>query len=67
MASELTNEAWAQIRYDYEHTERPLGDICGEHGISTGTLRDRVRRWNWTRRRLPIRRIRGGGRMAVNA
>ena len=54
MAPELTSEAWAQIRYDYEHTDRPIADICAEHGISDGTLRDRVRRWNWTRRRAPI-------------
>ena len=50
----LTQEAWAQIRADYEHTERPIEDICAEHGISSGTLRDRVRRWKWTRRRQPI-------------
>ena len=56
MAPELTREAWAQIRYDYEHTDRPVEDICAEHGISSGTLRDRMRRWNWTRRRAPIPR-----------
>jgi hypothetical protein len=50
----LTPEAWAQIRADYEHTDRPIEDICAEHGISSGTLRDRMRRWNWTRRRQPI-------------
>jgi hypothetical protein len=50
----LTPEAWAQIRADYEHTERPIEDICAGHGISSGTLRDRVRRWHWTRRRQPI-------------
>jgi hypothetical protein len=54
MPPTLTPEAWAQIRDDYEHTERPLADICDEHGISTGTLRDRVRRWRWTPRRSPI-------------
>jgi hypothetical protein len=52
----LTPEAWAQIRYDYEHTDRPVGDICAEHGVSSGTLRDRVRRWHWRRRRAPIPR-----------
>jgi len=52
----LTPEAWAQIRYDYEHTDRPVADICAEHGISSGTLRDRMRRWNWRRRRTPIPR-----------
>jgi transposase-like protein len=50
----LTPSAWAQIRADYERTDRPIDDICAEHGISSGTLRDRVRRWNWTRRRQPI-------------
>jgi transposase-like protein len=50
----LTHSAWAQIRADYEHTERPIEDICADHGVSSGTLRDRVRRWRWTRRRQPI-------------
>jgi transposase-like protein len=54
MPPEISAEAWAQIRHDYEHTGRPVDDICAEHGISTGTLRDRMRRWGWTRRRLPI-------------
>ena len=56
MAPTLTSEAWTQIRYDYEHTERPIAAICAEHGISSGTLRDRMRRWGWTRRRPPIPR-----------
>ena len=56
MAPDLSNEAWTQIRYDYEHTDRPVEDICAEHGISSGTLRDRRRRWGWTRRRVPIPR-----------
>ena len=56
MPPEPTTESWAQIRSDYEHTDRPLGEICAEHGISLGTLRDRVRRWQWARRRLPIPR-----------
>ena len=53
---EPSSEAWAHIRYDYEHTDRPVEDICAEHGFSSGTLRDRVRRWGWTRRRAPISR-----------
>ena len=56
MAPTLTHEAWAQIRYEYEHTERPIEDICAAHGISSGTLRDRMRRWGWMRRRPPIPR-----------
>lgn len=54
MPTELSPEAWAQIRHDYERTERPVEDICVEHGISSGTLRNRVRLWHWTRRRPPI-------------
>ena len=53
---DLTPDTWAQIRHDYEHSDRPVEDICAEHGISSGTLRDRMRRWNWTRRRPPIPR-----------
>jgi hypothetical protein len=56
MPPEPTHQAWAQIRYDYEHTDRPVEDICAEHDISSGTLRDRMRRWGWTRRRAPIPR-----------
>jgi hypothetical protein len=54
MSPTPTSEAWTQIRYDYEHTARPIETICAEHGISSGTLRDRMRRWGWTRRRPPI-------------
>jgi transposase-like protein len=54
MTPDLTPEAWAQIRADYEHSETPIEDICAAHGISSGTLRNRMRRWNWTRRRPPI-------------
>jgi hypothetical protein len=56
MTPELSPDAWAQIRYAYEHTERPIGDICIEYGISSGTLRDRMRRWRWNRRRPAISR-----------
>ncbi|MBX6327228.1 MAG: hypothetical protein IRY89_01490 [Pseudolabrys sp.] len=54
MATTLTDDAWAHIRYAYEHTDQPIADICAAHGISSGTLRDRVRRWGWIRRRAPI-------------
>jgi hypothetical protein len=54
MVPEPTSEAWTKIRHEYEHTDRPVEDICAEHGISSGTLRDRMRRWGWTRRRAPI-------------
>jgi hypothetical protein len=43
----LMPQAWAQIRDHYENTKRPIEEICREHGISAGTLRDRVRRWGW--------------------
>ena len=49
-----TPETWARIRHAYEHTRQPIEDICAEHGISSGTLRDRMRRWNWTRRQRPV-------------
>jgi FAD/FMN-containing dehydrogenase len=54
MTADLSPEAWAQVRYEYEQTDKPVEDICFDHGISSGTLRDRVRRWRWTRRRQPI-------------
>ena len=46
----LTTEDWARVRYEYECTNLKVVEICAEHGISAGTLRDRVRRWGWTRR-----------------
>jgi hypothetical protein len=54
MPPELTPEAWTQVRYEYEHTDKPVEDICVDHGVSSSTLRDRMRRWKWTRRRQPI-------------
>jgi hypothetical protein len=51
---EPTPDAWAQIRYAYEHTDRPVDDICLEHGTTANTLRYRARRWGWTMRRPPI-------------
>src|SRR5436853_464957 len=54
MTPELTPEAWKQVRYEYEHTDKPVDDIALDHGVSSSTLRDRVRRWRWTRRRQPI-------------
>jgi transposase-like protein len=54
MTPELTPETWTQIRYEYEQTEKPVDDICLDHGVSPSTLRERMRRWRWTRRRQPI-------------
>ncbi|MBN8955110.1 MAG: hypothetical protein J0H17_00645 [Rhizobiales bacterium] len=49
-----TPEDWARMRHAYEHSDRPVDAICAAYGISSGTLRDRVRRWKWNRRREPI-------------
>lgn len=54
MTSDLSDETWALIRHAYEHTDQPVEDICRAYGISSGTLRDRMRRWHWTRRRPPV-------------
>jgi hypothetical protein len=48
---EPTPEAWAQIRHEYENTDRSIVDICFEHDITTPMLRYRVKVWNWQRRR----------------
>ena len=53
---EPTPEAWAQIRHDYEHTDRPLAHICAEHEITTPMLRYRMKRWEWVRRKPLIPR-----------
>src|SRR5437764_8951263 len=50
----LAGKDWPRIRHDYEHTDKPNHEICAEHGISASTLRNRVRQWNWTRRRAPV-------------
>jgi hypothetical protein len=48
---EPTPEAWAQIRHAYENTEQPLEHICAEHDVSVPTVRYRMKRWGWTRRK----------------
>ena len=48
---EPTPEAWAQIRHDYEHTDKPIVEICFEHEITAPMLRYRVKCWDWTRRK----------------
>ena len=48
---EPTPEAWAQIRHDYENTDRPLAHICAEHEVTIPTVRYRMKRWEWTRRK----------------
>lgn len=52
----LTPEDWAQVRAAYEAGETPVEDICVQYGISSTTLRHRMRRWGWTRRRPPVPR-----------
>ena len=54
MPSSPTPEAWAKIRHDYEQTDRPLEDICVEHGFTANTLRHRARKWGWRLRRARI-------------
>jgi hypothetical protein len=53
---EPTPEAWAQIRHDYEHTDKPLAHICAEHDITIPMMRYRMKRWEWTRRKPLIPR-----------
>jgi hypothetical protein len=50
---EPTPEVWAQIRHDYEHTGKPLAHICAEHDVTIPTVRYRMKRWQW-RRRKPL-------------
>jgi hypothetical protein len=50
------NVDWEAVRRDYEETDKPTPEICREHGTSQTTLRDRVWRWGWTPRRLPVPR-----------
>ena len=37
----LSPEDWSRIRYEYEHTRRPVEDICHAYGITPNTLRRR--------------------------
>ena len=53
---EPTPEAWAQIRHAYEHTDKPLAHICAEHDVTIPTVRYRMKRWGWTRRKPLIPR-----------
>lgn len=53
---EPTPEAWAHIRYAYEHTDKPLAHICADNGITIPMLRYRMKLWEWTRRKPLIPR-----------
>lgn len=50
----LAGKDWPRIRHDYERTDKPIHEICAEHGIGTSTLRNRARQWGWTLRRAPV-------------
>jgi hypothetical protein len=50
----LGDKNWPRIRHDYEHSGKDTHEICAEHGISSSTLQNRVRQWDWTRRRPPV-------------
>ncbi len=49
-------EAWAQIRNDYEQTDKPLAHICAEHDVTVPTVRYRMKVWAWKRRKPLIPR-----------
>ncbi len=49
--TEPTPDAWAQIRHAYENTDQPLAHICAAHAVSIPTVRYRLKRWGWTRRK----------------
>ena len=44
------------LSLEAEAGETPVEDICVTYGISSTTLRNRMRRWGWTRRRVPVPR-----------
>jgi hypothetical protein len=50
---EPTPEAWAQIRHDYENTDKPLAHICADNDTTVPMLRYRMKIWDW-RRRKPL-------------
>ena len=47
-------DAWAQIRHDYENTDRLVAEICAEHRTTPNTLRVRARKWGWRMRQPRI-------------
>jgi hypothetical protein len=54
MVTKETSGLWPRIRYQYEETGKTVEQIALENRVSAGTIRDRMRRWSWTRRRAPI-------------
>jgi hypothetical protein len=54
---EISPELTAEGRRLYERTQTPLQDIAATMGICRRTLENRIREWNWTRRRIASRPI----------
>jgi hypothetical protein len=54
---EISPELIAEGRRLYERTQTPLQDIAATMGICRRTLENRIREWNWTRRRIASRPI----------
>lgn len=54
---EIASEVVAEGKRLYEQTLTPLRDVSAMMGISRRTLENRIREWNWTRRRTPAHPI----------
>lgn len=54
---EIAPEVVAEGKRLYEQTLTPLRDVSAMMGISRRTLENRIREWNWTRRRTPAHPI----------
>jgi hypothetical protein len=54
---EIDPELVAEGKRVYEMTATPLRDLAGMMGISRRTLENRIREWNWKRRRVASRPI----------
>lgn len=50
-------EMMAEARRLYEDTMTPAHEIAAMMGISTATLRNRLKEWSWRRRRHPTRAL----------
>jgi hypothetical protein len=54
---EIANELIEEGKRLYEETLTPLCDVAALMGISRRTLENRIREWNWRRRRIASRPI----------
>lgn len=54
---EISPAMVAEGRRLYERTQTPLHDVAALMGISRRTLENRIREWNWQRRRIASRPI----------